>query len=183
MTVEHRIGSPFTVKVVGLTFTQGYPQNLHQLDYWYKERATEHGQSLDEPITAVLIRTPDNPHDANAIEVHVPSLKEPMIGHLPRSVAERMAHELDAGVHWLAGVNQVLIHPDHPENPGVSLHLERGAMIDPLFDLAKPLEALRLELESKSPMAQASVCSRSMARSPSSTPSRTTTMARNVENR
>ena len=55
MTVKHRIGSPFTVKVVGMTFTTGYPQNIYTLDYLYKERATEHGDWLDEPIPLLMI--------------------------------------------------------------------------------------------------------------------------------
>jgi HIRAN domain len=125
MTVQHRIGSPFTVKVVGMTFTSGYPENLYSLDYLYKERAQDHGALLDEPIAAVLIRNPDNPHDANAIEVHVPSLSDPMIGHIPAGVAARLAPELDEGANWLAGVEQVLIHPDHPDNPGIAVRLER----------------------------------------------------------
>jgi hypothetical protein len=123
----NRLGSPFTVKVVGMTFTKHYPGNLYALDYLYKDAARDHGETLVEPIPAVLIRNPDNEYDANAIEVHVPSLGEEMamIGHIPAGVAERLAPELDGGGTWSAGVEQVLIHPDHPDNPGISLRLER----------------------------------------------------------
>ena len=123
------LGSPFSVKVRGITFTGHHPQNLYMLDYLYKERAAQGGTAFDvlaEPIPAVLIRNPDNEYDTNAIEVHVPALAErAMIGHLPAGVAERLAPELDEGVQWLAGVETVLIHPDHPDNPGIALRLER----------------------------------------------------------
>jgi hypothetical protein len=120
-SAHRRIGSPFSAKVVGVSFVEHYPSNLYALDM---EAATT--ARLGERLAAVLVRNPANEYDPNAIEVHVPALGDiGMIGHLTRPVAARLAPELDAGVRWLAEVDEVLVDPDHPDRPGISINCKR----------------------------------------------------------
>ena len=67
------------VKVVGVTFAAGYPNNLLRLAD-VAAQAAESGERLN----VQLIRRPDNPYDRNAIENHVPALGAP-IGHVDRA--------------------------------------------------------------------------------------------------
>lgn len=123
-TGHRRIATPFDVKVVGVSFTAGYPDNLYALDEAWTHRLLD----ADEPLPVILVRNPENEYDANAIEVHVPSLGEEwgMIGHLTRPIAARMAPEMDAGGRFVAEVVSVLIDPDHPDRPGISIHVDRA---------------------------------------------------------
>src|SRR4029453_17985287 len=50
-----------------------------------------------------LRRDPDNPHDANAIQVH-PAGGGEQIGWVPRELAEELAPDLDGGRPWAAVV-------------------------------------------------------------------------------
>jgi hypothetical protein len=121
-TAGRKMVSPFGAKVVGVSFVPGYPDNLHRLS-----AASDEARRLGEPLTALLKRNPDNPYDANAIEVHVPSLGEGgFIGHLTRPIVARMAPEMDAGDVWLAEVGDVLIDPDHMDRPGISINCKRA---------------------------------------------------------
>lgn len=122
-----RLTSPFTLKVVGVSFTPGYPDHLLALDGLARE-----AESVGERLAAILIRNPDNPHDANAVEVHVPSLGDEwaMIGHVMREVAARLAPEMDEGVEWRAEVESVLINPDYPDRPGIAIRCERVERTD-----------------------------------------------------
>lgn len=121
----------FKTKVVGVTFVPGYPGNIFRLNDIATKRfltaPAKFGQVTDpEPLPAVLIRNPNNEFDANAIEVHVPALgNQGMIGHVPRTVAERLAPLIDGGEQWQASITMVQINPDHPNNPGVQLTLDR----------------------------------------------------------
>lgn len=121
----------FKTKVVGVTFVPGYPGNIFRLNDVAAERfltaPAKFGQSVNpEPLPAVLVRNPNNEFDANAIEVHVPALGEHgMIGHVPRTVAERLAPLIDSGETWHASITMVQINVDHPNNPGVQLTLDR----------------------------------------------------------
>jgi hypothetical protein len=51
----------------------------------------------------LLRRDPDNPHDANAIQVH-PAGGGEQVGWVPRELAAELAPELDAGRAWTAVV-------------------------------------------------------------------------------
>jgi len=107
--------------VVGVSFTPGYPDNLHALSAMQEEALAS-----GEPIPVVLIRNPDNEYDANAIEVHCPSLGEyGMIGHLPKDIARRVAPDMDGGMRLAGSVHEVRIHPDHPERPGITVDIWR----------------------------------------------------------
>lgn len=109
------------VKVVGCSFVETYPGNLLRL-------AELDGQARlkGEQLAVVLVRNPDNFHDANAVEVHVPALGEmAMIGHVPRGDAARLAPRLDAGERFLAEVRWVRLDPEHPEHPGIDIAVTR----------------------------------------------------------
>lgn len=109
------------VKVVGVTFTRGYPANLLLLRDIQAE-AIDSG----EPLTVVLVRNPQNPHDANAVEVHVPALADmAMIGHVDRDNAARLAPRMDGGDRFLAHVAAVRVDPDHTDRPGIDIAIAR----------------------------------------------------------
>lgn len=146
-----RIGSPFTTKVVGVTFAPGYPENLtelrevmgprlpslpypmfqgemaqHYAERDWEEYEERRARQTEHPV-AILIRNPDNEHDPNAIQVHVPALGEDhsMIGHLTGPIAARLAPEMDAGGRWRAHVESVLIDERYPDRPGISIFCAR----------------------------------------------------------
>lgn len=121
-TAGRKMVSPFSAKVVGVSFVPGYPDNLHRLS-----AASDEARRLGEPLAVVLKRNPKNQYDPNAIEVHVPSLGDGgFIGHLTRPIVARMALEMDAGDVWGAEVGDVLIDPDHMDRPGISINCKRG---------------------------------------------------------
>lgn len=126
--IERDHGKPlgvdaFSTKVVGVSFTPHYPDNLHDLAA-SQERAERNG----EPLAVVLVRNPANNYDSNAIEVHVPALGQEMgfIGHLTRPIAARMAPEIDGGTPWAATIESVLIDPDHMDRPGIAIKCVRA---------------------------------------------------------
>lgn len=116
------LGARFATKVVGVKFRAAFPDNL-----WALDRAQHEADMKGEPLTVILVRDPDNEHDPNAVQVHVPALGErwAYIGHLTRPIVNRMAPEMDAGVRWDAEVESVRIHPDHIDNPGISIRCAR----------------------------------------------------------
>lgn len=113
--------SPFTARVVGVSFTPTYPRNLQTL-----ESVAEIAQERGEGIPAIIVRQPDNEADPNACAVHVPALNTlAMVGHLASPIAARLAPELDAEGTWQAEVTEVLIDPYHPDRPGINVRLWR----------------------------------------------------------
>lgn len=102
-----------TADVVGVTFVDGYPENLHRLADLERERRR------GEPLAVLLLREPLNQHDPNAVAVHVPAVGP--VGHLNREIAGQVAPLLDTGrVRVLADL-YVRIHPDHPDRPGLTV--------------------------------------------------------------
>lgn len=117
--------STFNLKVVGLTFRPGYPGNIQAL------QAIHAGRTTPEMLTVVLRRDPDNEHDPNAIEVHVPALgDDAFIGFVQREVAARLAPEMDAADRgetprrWKAGVSNIRVWPHLPDQPGITIRVE-----------------------------------------------------------
>jgi hypothetical protein len=106
----------FTVKVVGVTKQDGYPDNI---------------LSLQEGQKITLVRNPDNEYDSNAIEVHCGVYNR--LGHIPAKppapgkpgLAARLAPLLDAGERWGACVDAVLISDANPDQPGLSIRCWR----------------------------------------------------------
>lgn len=123
------------MKVVGLSFIDGYPQNLEAVATLLVQAQTAElgwgGAQSARAVTVLLVRNPDNEHDENAVEVHVPTLgwKRSMVGHLPRDMAARLAPSLDRGDEWRAQVAAVLVNPEHPDRPGLEVRLERVAVV------------------------------------------------------
>lgn len=116
-----RLAPVFSASVVGVTFVDGYPDNLYTLEQMHFDAS-----SLGEPLVAVIRRNPDNAYDKNACEVHVPALGENgMVGHITRSLAGRLAAELDAGTHWAGEVEAIRISDNNPANPGLTIRLRR----------------------------------------------------------
>lgn len=133
------IAPNFYSKVVGLTFTDGYPENILELSEIAGRQFLVSGGGVPEPLSVVLVRNPENQYDSNAIEVHVPCLGDyGMIGHLPAPLASRLAPLMDSGEEWMARINKVNVHPDHPTNPGVEVQVARADAgfeeSDPEFD-------------------------------------------------
>lgn len=110
----------WTVKVVGVTFCPTYPRNLYAL-----QSVLDQGPRY-EALVATLVRNPDNPHDSNAVEVHVPVLGEhAKIGHVPKHIAARLAPELDGGQQWAAQVVGVKLDLEHEDRPGIQIECSR----------------------------------------------------------
>lgn len=109
----------FSSKVVGCSFSPGYPGNYRAL----KALAEDENQ---ETPSIVLRHDPDNPHDNNAVQVlAVRPAGLRMLGHLPRAVAPRIAGELDAGKDWRVTGYEVLEDPRHVDKPGLSITARR----------------------------------------------------------
>lgn len=132
--------SDIEVRVAGVSFRPGYPDNLHRLHAVLEQRQVDalgwdkspHDDSpvpwpdMPTALPATLRRDPDNEHDANAIEIHVAALGRgpgAFIGFVPAHVAERLAPSLDRGDEWRATVSKVMIDPDHEDRPGAVLNL------------------------------------------------------------
>lgn len=104
------------VPVVGVTFVEDYPTNLHRLSIVHSHRRSD--------IDVELRRDPDNKYDANAVQVRYLGY---MVGHLSREVAARIAPLLDSGKEIRATVFQVRISPENPNNPGLDILLDHNA--------------------------------------------------------
>jgi len=119
----------FSTKAVGVSFAPNYPENIYRLND-LAEKRTQDG--LLDPISVQLRRNPENEFDPNAVEIHVLQLEEmAFIGHIPAAVAARLAPCLDSDEEWKAEIKQVAIHPSHPENPGISVQIDRVASDEP----------------------------------------------------
>ncbi len=119
-----KIAGRFSTKVVGVSFIDAFPLNILALS-----DAAQEAHRVGEPLSVVLVRNPANQYDAAAIQVHIPALGDDwgFIGHLAAPIAARLAPELDDGIRWHAEVEAVLIHPDNPDNPGISITCSRIA--------------------------------------------------------
>ena len=131
------IPASFDIKVVGVSFVPGYPENVFALNdaaaaRFLTQPGELFGDNTPDPLPATLVRNPLNEHDSNAIEVHIPSLGDKgMVGHVPAAVAARLSPCLDSGEKWSAMVKLVAIDPNHPTNPGIHLHVEREGSGEP----------------------------------------------------
>lgn len=109
-------------RAAGVTFVDGYPSNLQRL-----HEIHEMAIDADVCLSVTLIRNPDNQYDANAIEVHVPSLGvDAMVGHVPKELASKMAPVMDDGTPVAAEVVEVVIDPWHPDKPGLAVDAWRA---------------------------------------------------------
>lgn len=114
--------TPFTVKAVGVSFRPDYPDSLLRLAEAYA------ALPLGVPGEASLVRDAANEHDPNAIAILT---NGEHVGYLPRELAARIAPELDAGARFRVRGAEVLINPEHPDRPGLSIEVERVAATTP----------------------------------------------------
>ncbi len=98
----------FVSKVVGVTFCDGYPDNIYSL---------AEDVALSQ-ASCQLVRDPHNKHDPNAICVSVNGLS---IGHLPRLISISLAPKIDGGEVWLASVDSIVVSTDNFNKPGVKI--------------------------------------------------------------
>ena len=129
----------YEFKVVGMTFLHQLPYGAaYPDDFFAMQEALEQVKAASlgwgnavvpaglDPERALLYRNPENEYDANAIEVHVPSLgRRSMIGHVPRDLAAEIAPSMDDGDKWSARLTAVLVEPGKEENPGALILAER----------------------------------------------------------
>jgi len=129
------IPSDFHAKVVGMTFVPGYPDNVYALrdlgttesddDLFGDDLLDEDAGSVEIPLT--MRRNPQNPHDENAIEVHAPQLGDAsMLGHVPATIAARLAPHLDQNQEWNIFLERVAVVPGKESNPGLHIHIFRN---------------------------------------------------------
>lgn len=111
----------FEFPVVGVSFTPHYPENLLSL-----EEALMMAELKGERLACIIVRNPDNPHDSNACEVHVPALGvRGFVGYVTAPLAARLAPTIDAGVEWSGHVSQLRLDHEHLERPGMQIALEQ----------------------------------------------------------
>lgn len=135
---------PVEFKTVGMTFLAelahgaDYPGEFHRLAEIIEKRkeasldwhapgdATTISEHAPDCVPVLLYRNPENPYDANAIEVHVPMLgRRSMVGHVPRELAAEMAPVMDSGEQLDAEVVHVLVEPGHEDNPGILVQVNQ----------------------------------------------------------
>lgn len=103
----------FSAKVVGVTFSKNYPNNVFNLAKLF----------VDGEIVASLVRDKSNVHDSNAVRVDI---KGETYGHLPRLIACVLAPEIDAGIKWFAVATDILVSMDNANQPGLKLLIWRN---------------------------------------------------------
>ena len=114
--VKESLATRLLFDVAGESYRPGYPDNLLQL--------AEVLRTMDgrEWLAAVLRRDPNNEHDPNAIEVHVPG-GSGHCGFVPGQLARILAPILDSGTVISAHAVEVRIHHESPNKPGLTVAL------------------------------------------------------------
>lgn len=101
--------TPLEVPVAGLSFRKNYPEFVFRIE-----------RSI--PEEAKLRRKPDNEHDPNAIAVY---FRGKQVGWVSANMAKHLAPLMDQGQRFRAWFSQVTVHPDHPDNPGLWVMVDR----------------------------------------------------------
>lgn len=122
---EARLPSKLRCKIVGVSFTDGYPQNLGQLELatllpWLQGDAPE-----PVPVPARLVRDPGNVHDPNAVAVEVEGAGH--VGYIEARMAAKLAPAMDGGEAWSAEIVEVLVSEESPDRPGIRAVINRVA--------------------------------------------------------
>lgn len=78
-----------------------------------------------------LVPEPSNQHDPYAVAVVCPYLGDyGFLGYLPATTHGRpnrvVAEGIANGEHWWGYIAKLRFHPDHPDNPGVDVHVQRA---------------------------------------------------------
>lgn len=109
---ELDLPTQFTTKVVGISFSSNYPDNIFAIA---EKVATK-------TAYCELVREPNNPHDTNSIRVDINGVA---VGHLPRLIAMILAPSIDKGNNWLAEVDSIVISSQNINQPGLKINVWR----------------------------------------------------------
>lgn len=109
---ELDIPTQFTTKIVGVSFSQNYPDNIFSIAYEVAMGKTD----------CRLIREPQNTHDKNSIRVDINGVP---IGHLPRLIAMILAPSIDKGDIWYAKVESIVVSKQNINQPGLKISVWR----------------------------------------------------------
>lgn len=114
---EGMMPDQFVTKVVGVSFSSDYPNNIYRL-----------AESVAN-MTAIcsLHRDKNNEHDENAIRVDVNGAT---IGHIPRLISMILAPKMDSGEKWNASVNAIVVSSANVEQPGLKINVWREENVD-----------------------------------------------------
>lgn len=110
--VEGMMPEQFLTKVVGVSFSENYPNNIYALA---KDVAL-----MKAPCH--LVRDSDNEHDENAIRVVV---NGSVVGHIPRLIAIVLAPRMDRGEKWVASVHSIVVSSENVNQPGLKINVWR----------------------------------------------------------
>jgi len=102
--------------LVGMTFTEGYPANLIEIDQVHPR--SSYDKKIDVPV--ILEREPDNKFDANAIAVLHNGVK---LGHVDRTTASFLAPKLDKGNEIKANIVSINLVEGHGDKPGATIEV------------------------------------------------------------
>jgi hypothetical protein len=73
-----------------------------------------------------LMREPKNPHDPNAIRVHLGGI---FLGYVPRPISKELAPQMDAGKQFIAFFVKLNKHPNH-ERIGLTVRIEEVRCVE-----------------------------------------------------
>jgi len=110
--IESEIPTQFLTKVVGVSFSSNYPENIFAI-----AEQVAMGTAICE-----LVREPKNIHDKNSIRVDVNGVA---IGHLPRLIAMILAPNIDSGHKWLSDIHSIVISNENMNQPGLKINVWR----------------------------------------------------------
>lgn len=114
--IDGRDGSQ-TIRVAGVSFRPGYPDNLLNLGNAYPE-----GQLIE----LELKREPTNPYDENAIMVLLKKTGE-HVGYIPKALNLPWVEHLDAGGDVVARVDEVVVSKKGGgRQPGLLINVKRA---------------------------------------------------------
>lgn len=105
--------SPVELPVVGVSFRNGYPDNVFRLQTGIEQ---DHAYQVD------LKRELGNQYDKHAIRVEIGGKH---FGYLAKPMAKMFSKEFRQGKKWIARVAEVKIDPSNPNNPGLWIRAER----------------------------------------------------------
>lgn len=115
--IDGNMPEQFLTRVVGITFSDGYPNNVFALA---KDAAL-----MASPCQ--LVREPDNQHDNNAIRVVVNGSS---IGHIPRLIAMILAPKMDSGETWVAAIHSIVVSNENANQPGLKINVWRDEHVN-----------------------------------------------------
>lgn len=111
-TLSATIPEQFITKVVGVSFTPNYPENI-----WSISKDPTMMKSF-----CSLEREPENEHDANSIRVDI---NGETVGRIPRLIAAIIAPRIDSGEIWRAQVSGIVVSPANANQPGLKIKMWR----------------------------------------------------------